>query len=72
MFSRREIADAVPYRVEDRLQDRLHVIVLARTCERFEGGLEELLVIVRMLDPASPRVEKLGAVIATRRAYRLR
>lgn len=68
MFSRREIADAVPHQAEDRL----HVIELARTCERYDGGLEELLATVRMLDPASPQVEKLGAVIASRSAYGVR
>ncbi|OXM59655.1 hypothetical protein CF165_46525 [Amycolatopsis vastitatis] len=67
MFSRRDIADAVPYQEEDRL----HVIELARTCERYDGGLEELLATVRKLDPASPPVEKLGAVIASRTAYRV-
>jgi hypothetical protein len=61
-FSRREIADAVPHQAEDRL----HVIELARTCERYDGGLAELLAAVRFLEPGSPQVEKLGAVIASR------
>lgn len=67
-FSRREIADAVPHQAEDRL----HVIELARTCERYDGGLEELLAAVRMLDPGSPQVERLGSVIASRSALGVR
>lgn len=61
-FARREIADAVRHQAEDRL----HVIELARTCERYDGGLAELLAAVRLLDPDSPQVERLGAVIASR------
>ena len=67
-FSRREIADAVPHQAEDRL----HVIELARTCERYHGGLEELLAAVRVLDPASPQVENLGSVIASRSTFGVR
>ncbi|QKV78421.1 hypothetical protein [Amycolatopsis sp. Hca4] len=62
MFSRREIADAVRHQAEDRL----HVIELARTCERYDGGLAELLAAVRLLEPGSPQVEQLSAVIAGR------
>jgi effector-associated domain 2 (EAD2)-containing protein len=61
-FTRREIADAVPHQAEDRL----HVIELARTCERYDGGLAELLATVRLLDPGSPQVDHLEAVIASR------
>lgn len=68
MFSRREIAEAVPHQAEDRL----HVIELARTCERYDGGLEELLATVRLLDPMSPQVQRLGAVIASRSAHGVR
>lgn len=68
MIPRREIAAAVPHQSEDRL----HVIELARTCERYEGGLEELLATVRLLDPGSPQVEELAAVIASRSGIRVR
>jgi hypothetical protein len=68
MMSRREIAAAVPHQAEDRL----HVIALARTCERYDGGLEELLATVRLLDPGSPQVAELGAVIASRAGVRVR
>jgi hypothetical protein len=68
MVPRREIAAAVPHQSEDRL----HVIELARTCERYEGGLEELLATVRLLDPGSPQVEELAAVIASRSGIRVR
>jgi hypothetical protein len=67
-FTRREIADAVPHQAEDRL----HVIALARTCERYDGGLEELLATVRLLDPGSPQVDHLGAVIASRSTLEVR
>jgi hypothetical protein len=60
LFPRREIALAVPHLAEDRM----HVIALARTCQRYEGGLRDLLAAVRTLDPASPQVEKLASVIA--------
>ncbi len=62
MFSRREIADAVRHQSEDRL----HVIELARTCERYDGGLAELLAAVRLLDPGSPEIERLETVITSR------
>jgi hypothetical protein len=68
MVPRREIAAAVPHQAEDRL----HVIELARTCERFDGGLEELLATVRLLDPGSPQVEELAAVVASRSDFRVR
>ncbi|VVJ15738.1 Uncharacterised protein [Amycolatopsis camponoti] len=68
MVPRREIAAAVPHQAEDRL----HVIELARTCERYEGGLEELLAVVRLLDPGSPQVEELAAVVASRSGPRVR
>ncbi|WIX85281.1 hypothetical protein [Amycolatopsis sp. DG1A-15b] len=59
LFSRREIADVVPYHGEDRL----HVIALARTCQRFAGGLADLLDAIRMIEPESPQVEALAKVI---------
>ncbi|MFB9682890.1 effector-associated domain 2-containing protein [Amycolatopsis plumensis] len=60
MFPRREIADQVPYQA----QDRLHVIALARTCQRFPGGLNDLLDVIRILDPDSPQVKSLASLIA--------
>ncbi|WP_290049560.1 effector-associated domain 2-containing protein [Amycolatopsis solani] len=60
MFPRREIADAVPYHAEDRL----HVIALARTCERYAGGMADLLAAIRLLDPGSPQVEKVASLVA--------
>ncbi|WP_410609581.1 effector-associated domain 2-containing protein [Amycolatopsis sp. lyj-109] len=59
LFPRREIADVVPYHAEDRL----HVIALARTCQRFNGGLPDLLTVVRTLEPESPQVEHLALMI---------
>jgi class 3 adenylate cyclase len=59
MFPRREIADVVPYHAEDRL----HVIALARTCQRFDGGLDDLLGAVRTIEPESPQVTALAAII---------
>ncbi|WP_410587780.1 effector-associated domain 2-containing protein [Amycolatopsis sp. lyj-23] len=59
LFPRREIADLVPHHAEDRLQ----VIALARTCLRFEGGLAALLAAVRTVEPESPQVVALGAII---------
>ncbi|WP_328644715.1 hypothetical protein OHS58_29500 [Amycolatopsis sp. NBC_00348] len=56
---RREIADAVPYHPEDRL----HVIALARTCQRFDSGLSDLLAAVRTLEPESPQVRELAKII---------
>ncbi|MFG1639770.1 hypothetical protein ACGFMK_05745 [Amycolatopsis sp. NPDC049252] len=59
LFPRREIADVVPYHAEDRL----HVIALARTCQRFDGGLGDLLGAVRTIEPESPQVTALAAII---------
>ncbi|WP_103348477.1 hypothetical protein [Amycolatopsis sp. CA-128772] len=59
VFPRREIADVVPYHSEDRL----HVIALARTCQRFDGGLPDLLTAVRTLEPESPQVRHLALMI---------
>lgn len=59
LFTRREIADIVPYHAEDRL----HVIALARTCRRFAGGLAELLDAIRIVEPESPQVTALAAII---------
>lgn len=59
IFSRREIADLVPYHAEDRL----HVIALVRTCQRFDGGLADLLDAIRMIEPESPQVTALGALV---------
>lgn len=59
LFSRREIADVVPYHAEDRL----HVIALARTCLRFTRGLADLLDAIRMIEPDSPQVTALGALV---------
>ncbi|WP_439383362.1 effector-associated domain 2-containing protein [Amycolatopsis lexingtonensis] len=59
MFPRREIADAVPYHAEDRL----HVIALARTCERYAGGMADLLAAIRLLDPGSPQVENVASLV---------
>lgn len=59
VFRRREIAEIVPYHAEDRL----HVIALARTCQRFDGGLSDLLDAVRTIEPESPQVEALSIII---------
>ncbi len=59
LFTRREIADVVPHHPEDRL----HVIALARTCGRFTSGLADLLDAIRLLDPESPQVNALAAII---------
>lgn len=59
LFPRREIADIVPYHAEDRL----HVIALAKTCLRFDSGLADLLDAVRTIDPESPQVDALTAII---------
>jgi hypothetical protein len=59
LFPRREIADVVPYHAEDRL----HVIALARTCQRFDDGLADLLDAVRTIEPESPQVAALAAII---------
>jgi hypothetical protein len=59
LFVRREIADVVPYHAEDRL----HVIALARTCQRFDGGLADLLDAIRMIEPESPQVDALSALV---------
>ena len=68
MFPRQEIAEAVAHHPEDRM----HVIALARTCQRYEGGFDDLLVAVRLLDPASPQVENLATMIAKGAQYRVR
>ncbi|WP_328449353.1 effector-associated domain 2-containing protein [Amycolatopsis sp. NBC_00438] len=59
VFRRREIAEIVPYHAEDRL----HVIALARTCQRFDGGMSDLLDAVRTIEPESPQVEALALII---------
>ncbi|MFJ9780636.1 hypothetical protein ACIRSS_13700 [Amycolatopsis sp. NPDC101161] len=59
LFSRREIADVVPYHAEDRL----HVIALAKTCQRFTGGLGDLLDAIRTIEPESPQVAALATII---------
>jgi hypothetical protein len=59
LFARREIADVIPYHAEDRL----HVIALARTCRRFTHGLTDLLETIRTLEPDSPQVAALAAII---------
>jgi len=59
LFPRREIADVVAHHAEDRL----HVIALARTCRRFTRGLADLLDVIRVLEPASPQVDALAAII---------
>jgi effector-associated domain 2 (EAD2)-containing protein len=59
LFSRREIADVVPYHAEDRL----HVIALVRTCQRFERGLADLLDAIRMIEPESPQVAALSVLV---------
>ena len=59
LFPRREIADLVPYHAEDRL----HVIALARTCQRFTRGLSDLLDAIRTIEPESPQVMALAAII---------
>jgi hypothetical protein len=60
MFPRKEITSQVSYYP----QDRLHVIALAKTCLRFEGGLQCLLDAVVTIDPHSPEVTRLAELIA--------
>ncbi|MEV6619728.1 hypothetical protein AB0M83_20765 [Amycolatopsis sp. NPDC051106] len=60
LFHRREIADVVPNYAEDRL----HVIALTRTCQRFDGGLADLLKAIRMIEPESPQVTALAEIVA--------
>lgn len=60
MFPRKEIASQVSYHP----QDRLHVIALAKTCLRFEAGLQCLLDVVLTIDPHSPEVARLTELIA--------
>jgi hypothetical protein len=60
IFPRREIADVVPYYAEDRL----HVIALLRTCQRFTDGLADLLDAIKMIEPESPQVMALATIIA--------
>jgi hypothetical protein len=62
LFPRREIANVVPYHAEDRL----HVIALAKTCLRFDGGLTDLLRAIRMIEPESPQVDALATIIGDR------
>lgn len=62
LFPRREIADLVAYHAEDRL----HVIALARTCLRFDGGLAALLEAIRTIEPESPQVMALAEIIGSR------
>ena len=62
MFPRREIADLVPYHGNDRLD----IIALARTCQRYAGGLNDLLSTVRLLAGQSPEVERLADLISAR------
>ncbi|SFW66775.1 effector-associated domain 2-containing protein [Amycolatopsis australiensis] len=59
MLPRREIAAQVAYHP----QDRLHVIALAKTCLRFDGGLRCLLDAVRTIDPDSPEVTRLAELV---------
>jgi hypothetical protein len=59
LFSRREIANVVPYHAEDRL----HVIALARTCLRFTNGLDDLLDAIKTIEPESPQVAALAEII---------
>ncbi len=59
LFPRREIADLVPHHAEDRL----HVIALARTCLRFDGGLRDLLDTIRTIEAESPQVTALAAIV---------
>ncbi len=61
IFPRREIADVVPYHAEDRL----HVIALARTCLRFTHGLDDLLDVIKMVEPESPQVTALAEIVTT-------
>lgn len=62
MMPRRELADVVPFHADDRL----HVIALARTVLRFQGGLNALLDAVREVadEPASPQVERLAELVS--------
>ncbi|MEU5260189.1 hypothetical protein [Amycolatopsis sp. NPDC021455] len=59
LFPRRDIADIIPHHTEDRL----HVIALAMTCRRFDRGLVDLLDAIRLLEPESPQVTALAALI---------
>lgn len=54
------IADSVPYHHEDRL----HVIALVRTAQRFDHGLVDLLAEIRTLAPESLEVERLAELVS--------
>jgi hypothetical protein len=62
LFPRREIANVVPHHAEDRL----HVIALVRTCQRFTDGLDDLLDAIKMIEPESPQVTALAEIIQNR------
>lgn len=54
------ISKSVPTHAEDRLQ----IIALARTAQRFDHGLADLLAAVRTLDPKSPEVDRLAELVS--------
>ncbi|PWK83651.1 hypothetical protein C8D88_110107 [Lentzea atacamensis] len=51
---RREIAEAVPHHE----RARLHVIELVRTCQNYDGGLDDLLRVLRELEGTSTPVRR--------------
>jgi Effector-associated domain 2 len=57
---RPEISGAVPYSPHSRH----HVISLVTTCMNYQGGLDELLALVRAFEGESRPVRQLDATIA--------
>ena len=56
---RREIAEAVPH----QQRSRLHVIELVRTCQDYDGGLDDLLRVLRELEGESKAVRRSAEAI---------
>lgn len=56
---RREIAEAVPH----HQRARLHVIELVRTCRDYDGGLDDLLRVLRELEGESNPVRRSAQAI---------
>ncbi|WP_246257001.1 effector-associated domain 2-containing protein [Amycolatopsis anabasis] len=59
---RPEIAGAVPY----DSHGRMHVLSLVRTCERYAGGLAELVTAIRALDGDSLSVRRVEELVRDR------
>ncbi|SDY15226.1 Helix-turn-helix domain-containing protein [Amycolatopsis xylanica] len=59
---RPEIAQAVPHHSQDRLQ----IIALLRACERHEGGLTELVEMIRLIEGDTDSVRRLDELVRAR------